>query len=80
MSVTSEDTSRPGSRYYRATIENLAPDDSKIVRFTVDLSRPDEPQGSNRNPSDSFEPRSVLEFQATTPEGISAVKSVVLPL
>ncbi|MDQ4105838.1 MAG: hypothetical protein M3157_01505 [Actinomycetota bacterium] len=78
MRVASEDTARPGTRYYRATIKELAAGESKTVRFTLDLSPPDRDRGAR--PSSEPEPRSVLEAQATTPEGISAVKTAVLPL
>ena len=80
MRVTSEDTSHPAPHYYRATVKGLAPGDSKTVRFTIDLSSRNAP-GVRRTPSsDSLAPRSVLEIQATTPQGISAIKTAVLPL
>lgn len=80
MRVTSENTSQPKPRYYRATIKGLAPGDSKTVKFTVDLSTSETPGGPNPVRSGPLEPRSMLEIQATTPEGISAIKTAVLPL
>lgn len=79
MRVTSENTSQPEPRYYRATVEDLTPGDSKTVRFTIDLSPPNASE-RRRTSSDSLEPRSVLEIQATTPQGISAIKTAVLPI
>lgn len=78
MRVTSEDTAQPGTRYYQAIISELAAGESKTVRFTLDLSSSERTQVTRG--SGSPEPRSVLEVQATTPEGISAVKTAVLPL
>ena len=80
MRVTSENTAQPIARYYRATIKELAAGGSKTVRFTLDLSSPGPAESRRPLPSDSPEPRSVLEVQANTPEGISAIKTVVLPL
>lgn len=82
MRVTTEDTSQPEPRYYRATIKGLAQADSKTVRFTIDLSS-SKTSGRERtvsSSSDSLSPRSVLEVQATTPQGVSAIKTAVLPL
>ena len=80
MRVISEDTSQTEPRYYRATVKDLAPGDSKTARFTIDLSSSSNPGGQNTPSSDSLSPRSVLEIQATTPQGISAIKTAVLPL
>ena len=80
MRVTSEDTAQPGARYYRATIKELAAGKSKTVEFTLDLSGPGPSEGRQPISLASPEPRSVLEVQATTPEGVSAIKTVVLPL
>ena len=80
MRVTSENTSQPKPRYYRATIKGLVPGDSKTVRFTIDLSSSENSGRPNPARSDPLAPRSMLEIQATTPEGISAIKTAVLPL
>lgn len=79
MRVTSEDTAQPRARYYRATVKELTAGESKTVQFTLDLSAPQPPEDRKPPPPDSPEPRSVLEVQATTPEGISAIKTAVLP-
>lgn len=79
MRVTSENTAQPRARYYRATIKELEAGASKTVRFTLDLSAPKPSDSPRPTSSDLPEPRSVLEVQATTPEGISAVKTAVLP-
>lgn len=78
MRAISEDTTQPGVRYYRATIKNLSAGASKTVQFKLDLSSPESLE-SRQTPPDSPEPRNILEVQATTPEGISAIKTAVLP-
>ncbi len=72
--ITSEDTLRPRPRYYWAATENLAPGATTTVEFEIDLSPPT-PAESNR---DLQESREILEIRATTPEGVSAVKTAVL--
>ncbi|MGB3682322.1 MAG: hypothetical protein WA990_07515 [Rubrobacteraceae bacterium] len=79
MRVTSEDTARPDNRYYRATIRDLEPGNSKTARFRLDLSSPGS-SGGPSPPAESPEPRTILEVQATTPEGVSALRTAVLPL
>lgn len=71
LKVASENTAASQARYYRATLEELAAGAGANVEFALDLSRP----GFNGNMKN---PQSIIEIQATTPAGITAVKTVVL--
>lgn len=76
LGVSSEDTSLPGSRYYRRTIQKLPAGGAADVHFDLDLSTP----GRARPPAEGPEPaRKILEIRAATPEGVSAVRTVILP-
>jgi hypothetical protein len=76
MEVSSENTALSDARYYRETVDTLAAGRSVTVRFNLDLSAPEE-----TNPHASPEsPREILEVRATTPTGVSAVKTAILPL
>lgn len=73
--VSSENTALSGSRYYRQTIDKVAAGGTAYVFFEFDLSTPKQAAGQN-----TTEPaRNILEFRATTPEGISTVRTVILP-
>ena len=80
LRVSSEDTALTGARYYQAKVENLEAGGSKPVRFPLDLSPISDAGGAETyQPEDQERSRVVLEVQATTPEGISTVKTAVLP-
>ncbi len=74
--VSSENTALPNTRYYRRTVERVQPDGTANVRFEFDLSDPEQP-AAGRPPSEPA--RNILEFRATTPAGISTVRTVILP-
>jgi hypothetical protein len=76
LSVSSENTALPNTRYYRRTVERVDPGGTASVRFEFDLSDPERP-AAGRPPSEPA--RNILEFRATTPEGISTVRTVILP-
>ena len=77
--VASENTTRPGTRYYWATTENLAPQEVATVEFEIDLSPPTSDEYSEVGPSSGLqEDREMLEVRATTPGGASAIKTAVL--
>ena len=79
MGVSSENTAIPNSRYYRQTVEKLPPGGTATVHFEFDLSAPEQPV--TRQPTAVPEPsRKILEIKATTPEGVSAVRTAILPL
>ena len=76
LEVSSENTALSDARYYRETVDTLAAGGSATVRFYLDLS-----EGESTIPAAVPEPpRKILEIRATTPTGVSAVKTVVLPL
>lgn len=80
LRVSSEDTALAGARYYQAKVEDLEAGGSKPVRFPLDLSPiSDSQERETYQPGDQERSRIVLEVQATTPEGISTVKTAVLP-
>ena len=78
LGVSSENTALPNSRYYRRTVEKLPPDEAVTVHFEFDLSSPELPV--ERPPAAVPEPsRKILEIRATTPQGVSAVRTAILP-
>ena len=77
LESSSGDTADPRSRYYQRTLQDLEPGESVEVGFILDLSRPTR---SPEAPTASEERSEILEIRATTPEGVSVVRTVVLPL
>jgi len=77
LESSSGDTADPRSRYYRRTLRNLEPGESVEVAFLLDLSRPARSPDAPTAPEEGSE---ILEIRATTPEGVSAVKTAILPL
>jgi hypothetical protein len=77
--VASENTTRPPTRYYWATTENVAPKEVATVEFDIDLSPPTPSEDNEVNPRAVLqEDRQMLEIRATTPGGASAIKTAVL--
>ena len=78
LSVSSENTALSDSRYYRQTVEKIPAGGAESVRFEFDLVVPAQPVS---RPSAAIpEPsREILEIRATTPEGNSTVRTVILP-
>ncbi len=75
LEVSSENTALSDARYYRETVDTLAAGGSDTVRFYLDLS-----EGESTIPAAVPEPpRKILEVRATTPTGVSAVKTAILP-
>lgn len=80
LRVFSEDTTLTSSRYYQAEVSDLQTGNSERVRFPLELTTASNSRGSNTYAAGKAKrSRVVLEVQATTPEGISAVKTIVLP-
>ena len=77
VEVSSENTALSDARYYRMTVEKLAAGESTTVPFYLDLSTP---QAGLTVPEVPEPPRTIVEVWATTPEGVSAVKTAILPL
>ena len=76
LSVSSENTALSGSRYYRQTVDRLPAGVTALVHFGFDLSEPEQ-RVTGRPASEPA--RKILEIKATTPDGISTVKTVILP-
>ncbi len=76
LGVSSENTALSGSRYYRRTVEKIAAGGAADVHFGFDLSAP---KGAVAGPRTPEPARQILEIKATTPEGISTVRTVILP-
>jgi hypothetical protein len=75
LEVSSENTALSGARYYREKVDTLAAGRSTTVSFYPNLS-----EGEGTIPTAVPEPpRKILEVRATTPTGVSAVKTAVLP-
>jgi len=73
--VSSENTALSSSRYYRRTVDKVASGGTANVLFEFDLSAPKQRAGQiSQEPA-----RNILEFRATTPEGISTARTVILP-
>jgi hypothetical protein len=78
LSVFSENTAFPDFRYHRQTVEKIQAGESVRVRFEFDLPAREDPVA--RPPTANPEPsREILEIRATTPEGNSTIRTVILP-
>ena len=71
------DTADPRTRYYRRTLQNLRSGESVEVSFLLDLHRPARTPDAPPAPDKRTE---ILEIRATTPEGVSVVRTAILPL
>jgi hypothetical protein len=77
--VSSENTALADSRFYRQTVERIPAGGVANVHFEFDLAAPKRPSAT-RPPIQAPEPsREILELRATTPEGGSTVRTVILP-
>jgi hypothetical protein len=79
VEVSSENTAAPNARYYRESLNELTAGNSVPVPFYIDLSEP----ASTASSSGSAPPepsRKIIEVRATTPEGISTIKTAILPV
>ena len=77
--VSSDNTAFGESRYYRVKIDDLKSGQSKPVESRVDLSPFEDPGERPDRSAAGDEERIILEVQATTPEGLSSVKTAILP-
>jgi hypothetical protein len=79
LEVSSENTSLSETRYYRASIDSLDAGEFRKAAFDLDLSPPAGSEGAFTS-KDLESPQTILEIQAATPSGVSAVRTVILPL
>jgi hypothetical protein len=78
LSVFSENTAFSDFRYYRHTVDKIQAGEAVRVRFEFDLPAREDPVA--RPPTANPEPsREILEIRATTPEGNSTIRTVILP-
>jgi hypothetical protein len=78
LSVFSENTALSDPRYYRQTVEKVPTGEAASVPFEFDLLVREEP-GANLPTANPEPSREILEIRATTPEGNSTVRTVILP-
>ena len=76
LKVSSENTALSGSRYYRKMVEKVPSNGTADIHFGINLSEPE--QRLTGRPA-SEPAREILEIKATTPDGISTTKTVILP-
>jgi hypothetical protein len=76
LEVSSENTALSDARYYRRTVDELEAGRNVTVSFYLDLSAREETNLA----AVPEEPRKILEVRATTPSGVSAIKTAILPL
>ena len=76
LTVSSENTALTDTRFYRRTVAKVAAGEAADVNFEFDLS--DAEQHAAGRPA-SEPARRLLEIRATTPEGVSTVRTVILP-
>ncbi|HSL01558.1 MAG TPA: hypothetical protein VK869_14580 [Rubrobacteraceae bacterium] len=76
VEVYSENTALSDARYYRRTVEELGAGRSVTVNFALDLA----PLVETTTPDTPELPRRIVEIRARTPEGVSAAKTLILPL
>jgi hypothetical protein len=74
--VSSENTAIPDARFYQRTVEKEAAGGATTVHFEFDLSDAEQP-AAGRPASEPA--RKILEIRATTPEGVSTARTVILP-
>ena len=76
LSVSSENTALSVPRYYRHMVEKLPASGTADISFGFDLSEPRQ-RVTGRPASEPA--REILEIKATTPDGVSTTKTVILP-
>jgi hypothetical protein len=76
LKVSSENTALSVSRFYRHMVEKVPAKGAANVPFGFDLSEPEQ-RVTGRPASEPA--REILEIKATTPDGISTIKTVILP-
>lgn len=79
VEVSSENTAFSNALYYRENVNELPAGSSVPVRFYLDLSV----TGSMASSSASTipePPRKIIEVRATTPEGVSAITTAIVPV
>ena len=79
LEVSSENTALSDTRYYRKTIDELAAGSHVNVPFYLDLSKAVSTASSSASAIHE-PPRKIIEVRATTPGGVSAIKTAIVPV
>jgi hypothetical protein len=79
LEVSSENTALSDARYYRKTIDELATRGFTTVPFDLDLSSPGIRASGSPSALSTEPPRKIIEVRATTPGGVSAIKTAIVP-
>ncbi len=74
LGVSSENTALSDPSYYHRTVERVPVGGSVPVRFEFDLSTGEGASASAVEPA-----RRILEIRASTPDGVSTVRTAILP-
>ena len=81
VEVSSENTAIPNASYYRENLNGLTAGNSVPVPFYIDLSEAASTAPSSVSASATLEPpRKIIEVRATTPEGISTIRTAIVPV
>ncbi|MDQ3793208.1 MAG: hypothetical protein M3341_11355 [Actinomycetota bacterium] len=81
LEVSSENTALSDARYYRKTIDELPAGRRVDVPFYLDLSAAASTVLSSASASVVPEPpRKIIEVRATTPGGVSTIKTAIVPV
>ena len=81
LEVSSENTALSDASYYRKTVDEVAAGRTVDRHFYLDLSVQESTVGSRMTAVAVPEPpRKIVEVRATTPEGVSAIKTAIVPL
>ncbi len=80
LHVFSESTSLLESHFYRRRVERLPAGGTANVHFELDLSAPETKASRPLAAAVPEPPRKVLEIRASTPDGVPAVRTAILPL
>jgi len=81
VEVSSENTALSDARYYRENVKELPAGSSAPVSFNLDLSTYVSAAPSTLPTSTALEPpRRIIEVRATSPEGVSAIRTAIVPI
>lgn len=77
LEASTGDTANPHTRYYRRTVRGLEAGENTDLRFLLDLSTPPD---ATDDPSVPDEQWKIIEIRATTPEGVTQVRTAIVPM
>ena len=80
LEVSSENTALSDARYYRKSIDELPAGRRVDVPFYLDLSAASTVSSSASASVVPEPPRKIIEVRATTPGGVSTIKTAIVPV